>query len=40
VGALPDVGVRPEVRRVPGRVAQVTHRWDSARGGLTGFVEQ
>lgn len=24
----------------PGRVAQVTFRWDSARGGLVGFVER
>ncbi len=25
---------------VPGYVVEVTHRWDSARGGLTGFVER
>jgi acylphosphatase len=25
---------------VPGQVIQVTHRWDQARGGLTGFVER
>ena len=24
----------------PGHVIAVTHRWDSARGGLTGFVER
>jgi len=24
----------------PGYVVQVTHRWDAARGGLTGFVER
>ena len=24
----------------PGRVAQVTHRWDEARGGLAGFAER
>jgi acylphosphatase len=24
----------------PGTVAEVTHRWDQARGGLTGFVER
>ena len=24
----------------PGQVVQVTHRWDSARGGLTGFFER
>jgi acylphosphatase len=24
----------------PGRVIQVTHRWDQARGGLDGFVER
>jgi acylphosphatase len=24
----------------PGQVAQVTHRWDQARGGFTGFVER
>jgi acylphosphatase len=24
----------------PGQVAQVTHRWDSERGGLAGFVER
>lgn len=23
----------------PGQVAQVTHRWDPARGGFSGFVE-
>ena len=24
----------------PGRVVQVTHRWDRAAGGLTGFAER
>lgn len=24
----------------PGRVAQVTHRWDEVRGGLSGFAER
>ncbi|HEX9034702.1 MAG TPA: acylphosphatase [Streptosporangiaceae bacterium] len=24
----------------PGEVIQVTHRWDQARGGLTGFSER
>jgi acylphosphatase len=31
---------RLEGPRTPGRVAQVTHRWDAARGGLAGFVER
>lgn len=26
--------------RAPGRVAQVTHRWDAPTGGLAGFVER
>ena len=25
---------------VPGRVAQVTHRWDAPAGGLVGFAER
>jgi len=24
----------------PGRVVRVTHRWDEARGGLSGFAER
>ncbi len=30
---------RLEAPGTPGRVAQVTHRWDEVRGGFTGFVE-
>jgi acylphosphatase len=26
--------------QTPGRVAQVTHRWDQPRGGLSGFAER
>jgi acylphosphatase len=40
VGVLAEGSVRPDPRRVPGRVEQVTHRWDAARGGLVGFVER
>ena len=39
-GALLDGAAPLEGRRVPGQVAQVTHRWDTARGGLFGFVER
>ncbi len=39
-GALPEAAALPEARRAPGRVIQVTHRWDVARGGLAGFVER
>ena len=35
-----DLLSRLEGTEVPGRVAQVTFRWDQARGGLTGFVER
>jgi len=31
---------RLEESCAPGRVAQVTYRWDAARGGLAGFVER
>lgn len=31
---------RLEAPVAPGHVVQVTHRWDSARGGFTGFVER
>ena len=31
---------RLESPGTPGNVVQVTHRWDQARGGLTGFVER
>jgi len=30
---------RLEGPHTPGRVTQVTYRWDQARGGLVGFVE-
>jgi len=30
---------RLESPGTPGNVVQVTHRWDQARGGMTGFVE-
>ncbi len=30
---------RLEGPHAPGRVTQVTYRWDQARGGLAGFVE-
>jgi acylphosphatase len=40
-GGTPPAGrAAPERRRVPGRVVQVTHRWDAVKGGLTGFVER
>jgi acylphosphatase len=35
-----DLLSRLEGTEAPGRVAQVTFRWDQARGGLTGFVER
>jgi acylphosphatase len=28
-----------ESPETPGRVVRVTHRWDEARGGLSGFAE-
>ncbi len=31
---------RLEAPGAPGHVVQVTHRWDEARGGLSGFFEQ
>lgn len=31
---------RLEAPGAPGHVIQVTHRWDEARGGLTGFSER
>ncbi|MDR2985410.1 MAG: acylphosphatase [Nocardiopsaceae bacterium] len=31
---------RVESPGTPGNVVQVTHRWDLARGDLTGFVER
>jgi acylphosphatase len=31
---------RLESPGTPGNVVQVTHRWDQARGGMTGFVER
>jgi len=31
---------RLEAPGAPGHVVQVTHRWDEARGGLSGFVER
>ncbi len=31
---------RLEAPGAPGHVVQVTHRWDSARGGFTGFAER
>ena len=31
---------RLESPGTPGNVVQVTHRWDSARGGLAGFAER
>jgi acylphosphatase len=31
---------RLESPGTPGHVAQVTHRWDTVRGGFTGFVER
>jgi acylphosphatase len=31
---------RLEGTQTPGRVAQVTFRWDQVRGGLAGFVEK
>ena len=39
-GARPGAGAQFGLRRAPGRVAQVTHRWDVAQGGLAGFVER
>jgi acylphosphatase len=31
---------RVESPGTPGNIVQVTHRWDQARGGTTGFVER
>ncbi len=31
---------RLEAPGTPGHVVQVTHRWDAARGGFTGFAER
>ena len=31
---------RLEAPGAPGHVVQVTHRWDQARGGFSGFVER
>ena len=31
---------RLEAPGAPGHVVQVTHRWDEARGGLSGFLER
>lgn len=37
---LGELLTRLEAPGTPGYVAQVTHRWDELRGGLTGFVER
>jgi acylphosphatase len=39
-GSCAELLRRLESPGTPGNVVQVTHRWDRARGGLTGFAER